>query len=81
MKKDIDFLGFYNRNKLFKDINHQQIKFLAILDINEFYFINYHYSEKVGNKLLKEIGKKIENHFKMKKIYRSGDRFICYFKN
>lgn len=80
MKKDIDFLGFYNRNKLFKDINHQQIKFLAILDINEFYFINYHYSEKVGNKLLKEIGKKIENHFKMKKIYRSGDRFILLFQ-
>ena len=65
--KDIDFLGFYNRNRLYKDIFQKTTQFLVLLDINEFYFVNYYYSEKIGNKVLKQIGKKIKAYFKIKK--------------
>ena len=78
--KDIDFLGFYNRNRLYKDMFQKTTQFLVLLDINEFYFVNYYYSEKIGNKVLKQIGKKIKAYFKIKKLYRSGDRFIILFQ-
>ncbi|WP_418180568.1 hypothetical protein ACNSOL_00070 [Aliarcobacter lanthieri] len=66
--KGVDFLGFYNSHRLYEDMFNKTTQFLVLLDINEFYFVNYHYTEKMGNKILEQVGKKLKS-ISIYKIY------------
>ena len=50
--RTIDSLGFYNIDRLTKDIIKKDSIFLFAIDIKDFFFINYFYSQEVGNIIL-----------------------------
>ncbi len=77
-----DLTNFPNRNHLLDNID--KIKTLILIDIDMFGTINDIYGIEIGNFILKEVAKKIENYFKKykeaHKIYRIGsDEFAIAF--
>ena len=73
--KEIDNLGFYSIDKLTKDIIKKAPIFLFAIDIKNFFFINYFYSEEVGNIILKKVGEQAIEYFNSSNIYRNNDCF------
>lgn len=73
--RTIDSLGFYNIDRLTKDIIKKDSIFLFAIDIKDFFFINYFYSQEVGNIILKKIGEQAKEHFNSSDIYRNNDCF------
>lgn len=59
--RTIDSLGFYNIDRLTKDIIKKDSIFLFAIDIKDFFFINYFYSQEVGNIILKKLENKQKN--------------------
>ena len=73
------FLGFNSRKKLYRDLMQKNYEFLIAFDVDDFSFINFMYSESIGNRTLKELGKRIKTFFWNKKPYRLGDKFVILF--
>lgn len=74
--KNICYLGFYNRKKLYRDIIQKQDNTIILFDINDFCFVNFIYSKETGNQALKSFGERITKAFDGIKPYRIGDKFI-----
>ncbi len=83
-EEDLFFKEFYdsltgigNRNyfinNLKKYINKNRSFYLIILDIYNFKYINEKLGKSVGDKILKEVAKKLDKHLKYENIFRIGN--------
>jgi len=81
-----DLTQLPNRKKLFKDIeNSKHEKALLILNIDDFKEINDFYGQSVGDYILIEFAKELQNFLKDKKNIMlsrlSGDEFALFFQS
>lgn len=68
--------GLFNRNKLFTDLKNKKHCILAIINIDSFSDINNAHGEFIGNIILKEVAKRLEEYKQRATVYRcNGDEY------
>lgn len=68
--------GLFNRNKLFTDLKNKKHCILAIINIDSFSDINNAHGEFIGNIILKEVAKRLEEYKERATVYRcNGDEY------
>lgn len=74
--------GLYNKSYFEKNMNSKEEKTLILLNIDNFSYINTAYGFDVGDKLLKELSKKLSQNFEIDKLFRfNSDEFALMFKD
>ena len=61
-----------NRNALVRDVANSDFKYVIILDVQAFSIINDLYGTEFGDKVLREVAKKLRVHVRPFKLYKIG---------